>query len=143
MVLATALDEEDNKYRTEEVACPEGLKAYVEEHFQSESFINMVSIVYCRTGGLIMTTTRKYEEEMDTVITALRTANLMLKALPHDSIEQLRRTVDSADNMAFVMVAPLDFGATTKRLDEQRKVLDWASKTVELFDSLAMDLEAA
>ena len=89
-----------------------------------------------------MPTDREYEEEMGTVVSAFHTANLILKALPQDSIEQLRRTVDSADNMAFVMVVPLDFGATTKRLDEQRKVLNWASETVELFNSLVMDLEA-
>ena len=43
MVIATVFDEEDKKYRTEEVACPEGLKGYVEAHFQSQSFIDMVS----------------------------------------------------------------------------------------------------
>ena len=86
--------------------------------------------------------TRKYEEEMDTVVTTLRTANLMLKSLPHDSIQQLRRTVDSADSIAFLISVPLEFGAATKRLDEQRKVLDWAGQTMELFNSLVMDLEA-
>ena len=43
MVLATVFDKETNKYSTEEVECPEALKPYVEKHYQSQSYLDMVS----------------------------------------------------------------------------------------------------
>ena len=43
-LLATMFDKESKTYRTEQVECPEGLKPYVEEHLQSGSYLDMVSI---------------------------------------------------------------------------------------------------
>ena len=44
MVLVTVFEKESSiRYETEQVECPEGLKPYVEKHFESESYIDMVS----------------------------------------------------------------------------------------------------
>ena len=79
---------------------------------------------------------RKFEEEMDVVVKALQTAELMLSILPNNSLDELERTVQSADNTAFIMVAPLELSATTKRLEDQKKVLEWARDTILVYKSI-------
>ena len=81
-------------------------------------------------------TDQEYKEAMDSVVSALRTANLMLSYLSPDALETLRKTVEAADGMAFMMVAPLNFHAANRRLEEQKKVLTWAEETLSLFNSL-------
>ena len=44
---------------------------------------------------------RNFEEEMDVVVGALQMAELTLQALPDDSIYELEKTVEAADDMAF------------------------------------------
>ena len=79
---------------------------------------------------------RNYEEEMDMVIDALRMAELMLIALPDNSLDELEKTVRAADSMAFIMVAPLELDATTKRLKDQKQVLKWARNTISVYKSM-------
>ena len=79
---------------------------------------------------------RKFEEEMDAVVDALQMAELMLQALPDDSIYELEKTVRAADNMAFMMVTPVEFVAAINRLDDQKKVLEWARNTILVYKSI-------
>ena len=44
MILIKVFDKETKEYKDEQVECPEGLKPYVEEHFQSETYIDIVSV---------------------------------------------------------------------------------------------------
>ena len=79
---------------------------------------------------------RKFEEEMDVVVRALQAAEMMLRTLPDDSIYELEKTVRAADNMAFMMVAPVEFVTAMKRLDEQKKLLEWARNTILVYKSM-------
>ena len=79
---------------------------------------------------------RKHEDEMDLVVNALQTAGMMLSVLPNDLLDKLERAVKAAEDMAFIMVAPVEFNATTKRLEDQKKVLQWARSTVSIYKSM-------
>ena len=79
---------------------------------------------------------RKYEDEMDIVVGALLMAKMMLEGLPDDSLDELEKAVQDADSMAFIMVAPTEFNATTKRLEDQKEVLRWARGTVSICKSM-------
>ena len=79
---------------------------------------------------------RDFVEEMDVVVGALQMAGLMLAALPDNSLDELEKTVRAADNTAFMMVAPMKFDATNKRLEDQKKVLEWARGTILAYKSM-------
>ena len=87
-------------------------------------------------------TNEEYKAAMDLLVNAFRTSNLLLSCLPPGVLEALRKTVEAADSMAFLMVVPLDFDAANQRLEEQRKVLAWAEETLSLFNSLKGQHEA-
>ena len=79
---------------------------------------------------------RDFKEEMDVVVNALQMAELTLRALPDDSIYELEKAVETAENMAFVMVAPIEFNDTIRRLEYQKKALQWARDTILIFKSV-------
>ena len=79
---------------------------------------------------------RKFEEEMDVVVGALQMAELTLAALPDDSIYELEKTVEAADNTAFMVVTSAEFVAAMKRLDDQKKLLEWARNTILVYKSI-------
>ena len=84
---------------------------------------------------------RKYEDEMDTVCGALQAAEMMLRLLPDDSLDELEKAVQTADTMAFMMAAPMEFNITIKRLDDQKKLLEWARNTISIYKSLEKSYE--
>ena len=79
---------------------------------------------------------RDFKEEMDVVVNALQMAELTLRALPDNSLDELEKVVQSADDIAFAMVPPMELNATTKRLEDQKKVLEWARGTILAYKSI-------
>ena len=68
-------------------------------------------------------TAAEFESHMNTVIAGLRLAHQVTQVLSDEDLAALDRTIRNADNMAFLLVPPLQFGKANDNLDHQRGAL--------------------
>ena len=64
------------------------------------------------------------------------TTQLARGVVTDEDLTAMKNTVERADNMAFVLVAPIDFSKMVESLDGQRRVLELHREMRKFFDDV-------
>lgn len=88
-------------------------------------------------------TNEEYIANMDLLKEAFRTANMMIQTMSQEYVDHMSQTLDHAESMGFLLVAPIGFAQAMKNVDQQRKLLQWANQTRALYEEFLQEASSS
>lgn len=72
---------------------------------------------------------RKNADDINALANALRVACTLLSLVDNKRLDELEHTMRMADNLAMLLVPPIDFAKSVKNVDLQKSLIRWARQT--------------
>ena len=68
-------------------------------------------------------TEKGYKEKLETILEAIRVAEMMTMSVSADDIKDMEGVISKADVLAFVLVRPIDFNQSNQNLEDAREAI--------------------